>query len=269
MIDDLQDDGGGDGGGHGPGTGWGNPMVENEDPRRERGTRRERLRGALIALGALGVAAAVVLAVFLVSRSQERAAEERAAPEGAAQGARASGARYAIPASDVCAGAEFAELSRLVAPWDEDPAADAETRANPAVDRFSCARRGTAGSQEPTPAPVAWTARMRVVLYGGDAAPEFAPGPQEPRDGAASPVPGLGEEAEVVTSPARDTMTLRVRDGGAVFTLVVSKATGGLEPGRAEPPFVDEGAVRAALIEDARAAMAAYRAPGSGGGARG
>ncbi|MFF4421445.1 hypothetical protein ACFY04_11770 [Streptomyces sp. NPDC001549] len=79
-------------------------------------------------------------------------------------------------------------------------------------------------------------------------------------------VPGLGEEA-LVTRPGNEIRTtglrLRVRDGGAVFTIDVSifdvRGEGGSDP-RVDPlPAPDRDALVAAAVEDARALMAALR----------
>ncbi len=80
-------------------------------------------------------------------------------------------------------------------------------------------------------------------------------------------VPGLGEEA-LVTRPGGGLETggglrLRVRDGGAVFTIDVTifrvRGEGGTDP-RVDPlPAPDRDALVAAAVEDARALMAALR----------
>ncbi|MCX4805459.1 hypothetical protein ACFWWM_25230 [Streptomyces sp. NPDC058682] len=80
-------------------------------------------------------------------------------------------------------------------------------------------------------------------------------------------VPGLGEEALVTRPPdgieTGGGLRLRVRDGGAVFTIDVSDfvatGEGGPEPRAVPPPPPDREALVAAAVEDARALMAALR----------
>lgn len=76
-------------------------------------------------------------------------------------------------------------------------------------------------------------------------------------------VPGLGEEALVISAGTGGGLRLRVRDGGAVFTIdVMSFGTTGeaaADP-RVEPlPDPDREALVAAAVEDTRALMTALR----------
>ncbi|MER6255972.1 hypothetical protein ABT224_31940 [Streptomyces sp. NPDC001584] len=135
---------------------------------------------------------------------------------------------------------------------------------HPALDWASCSRSGdrpavTGGVH------VMATAELHKKT---DPAPEFtADSPAglfyAPDGDGWDSVPGLGEEALVSRPGGGGGLLLRVRDGGAVFSVAVVvfpvTSQDGADP-RAEPlPDPDREALVAAAVEDARALMAALR----------
>ncbi|MFI1646555.1 hypothetical protein ACH4XT_06380 [Streptomyces avidinii] len=82
-------------------------------------------------------------------------------------------------------------------------------------------------------------------------------------DGRWEPLPGIGEQAMVTNPVTDDSLRLRVRDGGAVFTVdvMIYRATGGDDPDPTLAPLPHPGreALLAAAVEDTRALMAALR----------
>ncbi|MFD9013318.1 hypothetical protein [Streptomyces sp. NPDC059552] len=78
------------------------------------------------------------------------------------------------------------------------------------------------------------------------------------------PLPGLGEQAMVSGSGPDDSLRLRVRDGGAVFTVDVMiyrgmSEDGGPDPTLTQVPHPGRETLLAAAVEDTRALMAALR----------
>ncbi|CAM5373572.1 hypothetical protein [Streptomyces avidinii] len=82
-------------------------------------------------------------------------------------------------------------------------------------------------------------------------------------DGRWEPLPGIGEQAMVTNPVTDDSLRLRVRDGGAVFTVdvMIYRVTGGDDPDPTLAPLPHPGreALLAAAVEDTRALMAALR----------
>ncbi|MFI7358534.1 hypothetical protein ACIBTP_31980 [Streptomyces avidinii] len=78
-----------------------------------------------------------------------------------------------------------------------------------------------------------------------------------------NPVPGLGEQAMVTGSGPDDSLRLRVRDGGVVFTVDVmiyrGSSEGSPDPTLAPLPHPGRETLLAAAVEDTRALMAALR----------
>ncbi|MFG2991656.1 hypothetical protein ACGFZK_20580 [Streptomyces sp. NPDC048257] len=76
-------------------------------------------------------------------------------------------------------------------------------------------------------------------------------------------VPGLGEQALVTRTGTGDGLQLRVRDGGAVFTVdvMIFRVIGedAPDPREALPPRPDRDVLVTAAVEDTRALMAALR----------
>lgn len=133
---------------------------------------------------------------------------------------------------------------------------------HPVLDWASCSR----SSDRPGSSGTFYTTAAVELHKKTDPAPEFALdtplGRMFVHDGGWESVPGLGEEA-LVNPPgaAGGDLQLRVRDGGAVFTIIVSTfdMVSGSDP-RADPqPDPDREALVAAAVEDARALMAALR----------
>ncbi|MFB7257100.1 hypothetical protein [Streptomyces nojiriensis] len=142
-----------------------------------------------------------------------------------------------------------------------DPAPQAGSR-HPALDWASCSR----SSDRPAASGSIYVAAVVELHKKTDPEAEFAANAPDARwfvsgDGAWESVPGLGEEALVTGPGAGGNIRLRVRDGGAVFTIGVTF----LEPdGESDPavdplPHPDREALVAAAAEDARALMAALR----------
>ncbi|MFJ7773652.1 hypothetical protein [Streptomyces yangpuensis] len=136
------------------------------------------------------------------------------------------------------------------------------TGRHPAMDWASCSY----GSDGPGGSG-GFSAVVLVELHKkSDPAPEFALGSYYERifgaDDAWEEMPGLGEQALVRASEAGDGLQMRVRDGGAVFTVELmfygspDEETGA----KATPPArPDQDALTAAAVEDVRALMAALR----------
>ncbi|GAA2612195.1 MULTISPECIES: hypothetical protein [Streptomyces] len=135
---------------------------------------------------------------------------------------------------------------------------------HPVLDWASCTR----GSDRPSSDGAVHVEAVVELHKRTDPAAEFAVGSSDARwfvndgDGWES-VPGLGEEALVSRPGTQDSFRLRVRDGGAVFTIDVMIFPGSGEDGPAplmEPlSRSDREALVAAAAEDARALMAALR----------
>ncbi|WKD32848.1 hypothetical protein [Streptomyces xanthophaeus] len=135
---------------------------------------------------------------------------------------------------------------------------------HPALDWASCSRNG----DRPVVTGGVHVMATAVLHKKTDPAPEFTADPPgglfhaADGDGWES-VSGLGEEALVSRAGGGGGLALRVRDGGAVFsvTVVIFPVTSqdGADP-RAEPlPEPDRESLVAAAVEDARALMAALR----------
>ncbi|MFF5776235.1 hypothetical protein ACFY7Y_04705 [Streptomyces virginiae] len=145
-------------------------------------------------------------------------------------------------------------------------AASEEGSRHPALDWARCSRR----SGRPDSSRSVETTALVELHKKTDPAAEFALDTPvsrwfAPSGGAWESVPGLGEEA-LVTSPGEETGTglrLRVRDGGAVFTIDVSAYESMGEDGPDLPadslPRPDRDALVAAAVEDVRALMTALR----------
>ncbi|MFB6579917.1 hypothetical protein ACFCYC_21330 [Streptomyces sp. NPDC056402] len=132
---------------------------------------------------------------------------------------------------------------------------------HPALDWASCTR----SSDRPASSRTFYLTAAIELHKKTDPAAEFALDTPLSRmfihDGGWESVPGLGEEALVTPPGTGDGLQLRVRDGGAVFTIIVSILGGaGESDPRADPlPDPDREALVAAAVEDARALMAALR----------
>ncbi|WP_328788954.1 hypothetical protein [Streptomyces sp. NBC_00273] len=131
-----------------------------------------------------------------------------------------------------------------------------------ALDWASCSR----SSDRPAPSGSIYVAAVVELHKMTDPKAEFAASSPDARwfvsgDGGWESVPGLGEEALVTRPGPGDGIRLRVRDGGAVFTIVVTIFEGeGESDPRTDPlPHPDRDALVAAAAEDARALMAALR----------
>ncbi|MFD3807468.1 hypothetical protein ACFWTC_28560 [Streptomyces sp. NPDC058619] len=128
---------------------------------------------------------------------------------------------------------------------------------SPAGDWAYCSYRSYAAGSAAE--EVVYGAELLVELHKkADPEAEFAAGPgltPHLRRGAVrhEEVAGLGERALLTDSVGDQGPQLHVLDGGAVFTLSVEWSTG---PDDETP---DEDAIKAAMIEDVRALMAALR----------
>ncbi|MFD9079431.1 hypothetical protein [Streptomyces erythrochromogenes] len=137
-----------------------------------------------------------------------------------------------------------------------------KTGRHPAMDWASC----SFGSDGPGGSG-GFSAVVLVELHKkSDPAPEFALGSYYERifgvDVPWEEMPGLGEQALVRASEASDGLQLRVRDGGAVFTveLMFFGSPDEETDTRATPPArPDQDTLTAAAVEDVRALMAALR----------
>ncbi|MGW1765749.1 hypothetical protein ACWCQL_16945 [Streptomyces sp. NPDC002073] len=149
--------------------------------------------------------------------------------------------------------------------------------AHPAVDWFSCvlradgpAPKATDGSGEPGEG---WQSVNEVTVTllrhrVTDPGPEYDADIDRWRWNAdwevkREPVPGLGEDAVMVSGEPLEGPELRVLDGGAVFVMSVTQGwsySGGQGPTEPEPDTeADETAVQAALIEDMRTLITTLR----------
>lgn len=132
---------------------------------------------------------------------------------------------------------------------------------HPALDWARCSR----GSDRPAPTRNAHAMATVELHKKTDPAVEFAldtPISRRYGDEAGwESVPGLGQEAVVTAAGPGDDLQLRVRDGGAVFTVTVMvfEETSGSGTGAEVPPAPDRDALVAAAVEDARALMTALR----------
>uniref|UniRef100_A0AAU2JWC8 Uncharacterized protein n=1 Tax=Streptomyces sp. NBC_00049 TaxID=2903617 RepID=A0AAU2JWC8_9ACTN len=197
-----------------------------------------------------------------------------------AGGLRAFGDRLTEPevayriTDNLCAQMKASAIAGLLGPLPDSDTSQSEVR-HEAMDRAVCSRSGAHPDSGPAEAG-AYYVQARVELHKKtDPAAEFALRTMYDRtDGDDvdpwETVPGLGEQA-LVTGPEdedqeQDHIVLRVRDGGAVFTLGVvfldlSTGEGGEEGvGAAERaprprPRPDRETLKAALIEDMRTLM--------------
>ncbi|MFJ6483197.1 hypothetical protein ACIQK6_24205 [Streptomyces sp. NPDC091682] len=132
---------------------------------------------------------------------------------------------------------------------------------HPALDWASCTRN----SDRPASSGSFYTTAGIELHKKADPAAEFALDTPLSRlfvhDGAWESVPGLGEEALVTPPENGDSLHLQVRDGGAVFTIVVAIYGGSGESAPRVDPLPDPSRedLVAAAVEDARALMAALR----------
>ncbi len=133
---------------------------------------------------------------------------------------------------------------------------------HPVLDWAACSR----SSDRPATTGSIYVAAVVELHKKTDPKAEFAVDSPDARwfvsgDGGWESVPGLGEEALVTRPGTGDNFRLRVRDGGAVFTIGVTifEATGESDPGVDPLPHPDREALVAAAVEDARVLMAALR----------
>ncbi|MFF3086166.1 hypothetical protein ACFVRB_14135 [Streptomyces nojiriensis] len=171
--------------------------------------------------------------------------------------------RYRVT-DDLCAQFKAPALDGLLGGLPN--AASEEGSRHPALDWARCSRR----SGRPDSGRSFETMALVELHKKTDPAAEFALDTPvsrwlAPSGGEWESVPGLGEEA-LVTSPGEETGTglrLRVRDGGAVFTIDVyayeSRGEGGPDLPADSLPRPDRDALVAAAVEDARALMTALR----------
>ncbi|MGW3325183.1 hypothetical protein [Streptomyces virginiae] len=187
-----------------------------------------------------------------------------------AGGLYAFGARTAEPeiryrlTDDLCGQYKASTLEGLLGSLPE-AAPEAGVR-HPALDWAACSR----GSDRPASGGTFHTTATVELHKKTDPAAEFALDTPHSRiylydGGAWESMPGLGEQA-LVTRPGTETesgLRLRVRDGGAVFTIDVSiyEVRGEEGPDPLVDPLPDPGreALVAAAAEDARALMTALR----------
>ncbi|MFJ9764669.1 hypothetical protein ACIRUY_12690 [Streptomyces erythrochromogenes] len=164
--------------------------------------------------------------------------------------------RYAVT-DDLCRQFGAPALGRAAGGFTD--ATSNETGRHPAMDWASCSYEGDG--------PDGISLMVLVELHKKtDPGPEFALGSYYERilgaDAAWEEMPGLGEQALVRSSEAGESLELRVRDGGAVFSFeVMSFGRSEEQPGPAGDgaPPPDQDALTAAAVEDARALMAALR----------
>ncbi|MFD6110697.1 hypothetical protein ACFWG0_11395 [Streptomyces yangpuensis] len=167
--------------------------------------------------------------------------------------------RYAVT-DNLCKQFEAPALGRAMGGF----AASSPNRTgrHPAMDWASCSYDGggSGGSD-------GFSALFLVELHKkSDPAPEFALGSFYERlfeaDVPWEEVPGLGEQALVRASGAGDGLQLRVRDGGAVFTVELGffgSRDEETDAGATPPAQPDQDALTAAAVEDVRALMAVLR----------
>ncbi|MGW6978639.1 hypothetical protein ACWGE1_04145 [Streptomyces sp. NPDC054932] len=144
-----------------------------------------------------------------------------------------------------------------------DAAPQAGSR-QPALDWASCSR----SSDRPASRGTLYVAATVELHKKTDPSAEFAldtpAGRMYVHDaGGWESVPGVGEEALVTGPGTGNDLRLRVRDGGAVFTIdvMIYDATGevGSDPRVTPLPDPDREALVAAAVEDVRALMTALR----------
>ncbi|MFI1943810.1 hypothetical protein ACH46F_08140 [Streptomyces virginiae] len=199
------------------------------------------------------VAAAVVATSALWAGGLYAFGAPQAAPE----------IRYRLT-DDLCGQYKASTLEGLLGSLPE-AAPEAGTR-HPALDWAACSR----GSDRPASGGTFHTTATVELHKKTDPAAEFALDTPHSRiylydGGAWESMPGLGEQA-LVTRPGTENesgLRLRVRDGGAVFTIDLSiyEVRGEATPDPRVDPLPDPGreALVAAAVEDARALMAALR----------
>ncbi|WP_051781697.1 MULTISPECIES: hypothetical protein [unclassified Streptomyces] len=160
--------------------------------------------------------------------------------------------RYRLT-EDLCDQFKAPTLEGLLGPL-ADTAPKAGSR-HPALDWASCAR----GAERPSSTESVQVTAVVELHKKTDPAPEFAVDSPDVGwfagdSGGRESMPGLGEEAIVSGPGIGDGLRLRVRDGGAVFTVQVM-----VFPGAGEDGSGGREALVAAAVEDARALMAALR----------
>ncbi|MEV6651223.1 hypothetical protein [Streptomyces sp. NPDC051219] len=217
---------------------------EADEPRGPRELRG--LRPWLWALGGAVVASAVWAGGLYALSGDDRGPDLR--------GYRVNG--------DLCDEAQVPALARELGRREDEPLGAVHPHA--AVDRANC----SIAFGEPTASKDGWflaySAWAAVELHKEtDPAAEFEANlvPHELYPGVVTrtEVPGLGDQAFVVTDDALTGPQLVVRDGGAVFTLRVEVSVNydGEDPPTGESPEPATDGIQRLMIEDMRALMSA------------